>query len=103
MAGFYVTTKTKKNKSTSIFLSDITQVIATKGQHKLEYKSSKFQHIEQLDFLPSAKIKTGLNLPPFQKKPRGVAKEKKQNILKQLRSIIPKERVLFWENLPCQE
>jgi len=52
-----------------------------------------------MDFLQNKIKKAGMKRAKQCELPCGIAKEKKDNIIKNLQSIIPANRLEFWKNL----
>lgn len=97
-------TKLTKSNPVRVYMADIVQVVASRGKNTLAYKSS-FQEdtFKELDFLMQKAIKKGIPIPDPFVKPIGFPKEKRDKLLKELGSIIPGNRQVFWKNIPIQE
>lgn len=92
-----------KKQEKRIYLCDIVQIKATRGNFFLYYKSSLTDDFNKLDFLCKKAMRKGGILSqsvPHRTEPRGFPKTKKDAILKNLSGIMPENRLSFWMNLP---
>nr|CAH7755022.1 unnamed protein product [Callosobruchus chinensis] len=89
-----------------VYLSDVVEVTAKRGSLCLEYKTDFVESdLKTLNFL---KVSLGnkkhqMSLPEKQSDNRGIPVIKRDTILKNLSSIMPKARLRFWENIPVSE
>ncbi|KAF2892453.1 hypothetical protein ILUMI_13718, partial [Ignelater luminosus] len=58
---------------------------------------------KEVNFLAVKYYKDGFTIPKCCTIPRGVSEEKKANLILKLKSIAPKIRLKFWEDLPISE
>jgi len=67
----------------------------------LQYKTNLTEtEFKELDFICKKNMKkNGILMALPKVKPCGVAKEKVESILQNLKDILPENRKLFWENL----
>lgn len=90
-----------KKQQPRIYLKDIVQVRAKRGEKFLTYKTSFLNSDEtKLDFLKAEYAKNGVSVDLVRKHIRGITEERKSNIIKSLSSIIPDHHLQFWKNLP---
>ncbi|CAH2016781.1 unnamed protein product [Acanthoscelides obtectus] len=88
-----------------IYLKDIVQITARRGQYYLLFKTShsEWEPNNCLYFLQFKATKpNGMKLPEPLHKPRGFPSEKKEHILKVLNTIMPENRKDFWRNIPAR-
>jgi len=91
----------QKLKQCSVLLKEIVCIKAERGKFVLRYKTKLTEmEFKELDFICKKNMKKNdilMALPKVQ--PCGVAKEKVESILQNLKDILPENRKLFWENL----
>lgn len=87
------------------YLKDMVEITATRGEHTLTYRTSFAADSEYipLNFLKSKEAKYGVKFPMNKKPVRGVTQERKNAILTQLSSIMPENRLQFWNSLPVND
>lgn len=85
------------------YLQSMVQVSFMRGDHTLQYKNNFNDDFLTLNFLTSKAYKTGVPRPKPLKEPRGITKERKENLLSKLSEIIPPNRLEFWKNLPVSQ
>lgn len=66
-------------------------------QYKTRHDDKSFSH---LNFLNGNCLKGGIGKPQAMVAPRGVVKERKEQLVKKLTGIIPPNRLQFWTSLP---
>ncbi|CAH0560418.1 unnamed protein product [Brassicogethes aeneus] len=86
------------------YMKDIVEVTAERGKYILTYKTGfdTDNTCISLDFL-SKNASRQLHPPPDKANPRGITRERKKPIEKNLFPIIPTSRRLFWESLPVND
>lgn len=84
-------------------LTNIVQIIATRGSKKLSYKTSFDGDLYQLDFLSIKGQQNVSKKPDSLKKPCGVNEEVKKNMVKNFLPLMPSNRHSFWQNLLVEE
>lgn len=86
------------------YLRDMVEVCFQRGSNSIFYKCSfNSPEYTQLDCLKQYISKRGLTLPLQKTQPRGIATERKNNILHKLVPLMPPNRKMFWENLPVND
>ncbi|KAL1506646.1 hypothetical protein ABEB36_005971 [Hypothenemus hampei] len=85
------------------YLKNMTELVATKGQHFLTYKTDFNQEdYYKLDFIKiNAKKDNTVPLPKL--RDRGIKSERKEAIIKNLLPLMPANRHAFWLNLAVNE
>lgn len=91
-----------KNMENRPYLSNITQVTAERGNFSLKYKTDNEQ-IFEMDFLQNKIKKNEIKMPKANNSSCGISKEKKDNLVKNLQTIMPANRMNFWINLNIKE
>lgn len=84
-------------------LADIVCLKAVRGAFTLQYKKTyeEDEPYKDLNFLKQSAMKKGGMLFPIRKvQPDGFSKKKVENILHNLRNILPENRKPFWRSLP---
>lgn len=82
------------------YLSDIVQIMATRGTRTLKYLTDfDLEEPLEMDFLKINWFKNGIPLPDSHKDARGIPTSKKQAIIKHLCPLMEESRRIFWENL----
>ena len=85
------------------YLKDMVQVMATRGENILKYKTSFSSAEFTLNFLRANNFKNGVPFTKERKAERGISEARKKEILTKLGPIMPKNRSIFWENLPVND
>lgn len=85
------------------YLQSMVQVRFTKNKNTLEYKNDFNEEFVTLNFMTANAFKTGVPPPKPLLIPRGILKERKENLLKKLSGIIPVNRLNFWKDLYISE
>jgi len=80
-------------------LADLVQVKFVKGHHSLFYKCS-FSAESFTEFAFLKKTYKCVNPGPMYNMPRGISTNKKKDILAKLCPLMPKNRRVFWKELP---
>lgn len=87
-----------------VYLKDIVAVRVERGSFNLKYKKSHGNEaFQELDFLQTKIIKNKEFPNAPQKVERGIAKERKQEIIGKLVPLMPENRRSFWLNLPVSD
>lgn len=89
-----------------VYVSNLVQVVAKRGLLHLEYKNDFLDSdLKQLTFLKVSIIKKKHQMadPERYSVSRGIPVSKRDNLLKNLASIIPQDRLRFWENIPVSD
>lgn len=80
-------------------IPDMIHLIFTRGMYTMSYKTKFTENPIMIDFLIAPVMKEGFPAPLQRSLDRGISYERKQNILGQLRPIIPANKLQFWETL----
>lgn len=89
-----------------VHVSNLVQVVAKRGSFCLEYKNNfSDSDLKQLNFLKDSINKNTHQMthPEKYSKSRGIPVSKRDNILRNLSPIMPKDRLRFWENIPVSD
>nr|CAI5848752.1 unnamed protein product [Callosobruchus analis] len=88
-----------------VYLSDVVEVTAKRGSLCLEYKTDFVNDVKILNFLKVslANKRHQMSHPEKQAENRGIPVTKRDIILKNLSSIMPKARLRFWEDIPISD
>ncbi|CAH2101389.1 unnamed protein product [Euphydryas editha] len=88
-----------RNIEPRVYLRDIMSVKAEKGHYNIKFKDNLESEWKELDFLQVKKNKV---FPKAVSKsaPRGITKERKEEILAKLVPLIPEHRRIFCRTLP---
>lgn len=89
-----------------VYITDLVEVVAKRGCLHLEYKDHFMnKEFKQLNFLKVSLATNTQQIPEPEKytKSRGIPTLKRDNILKNLSSVMPKDRLKFWENIPTSD
>lgn len=99
------TSQYKLNKITPRpFINDMVYLIFTRGKLTLQYKNDFDQDFIEVNILLKAMEKRGVIPKPVAKQqPRGIAKSRKENLVRKLEEILPPNRLEFWKNLAVTE
>lgn len=101
----FVSQQKLKQQPNRVYLTDIVQITARRGEFSLLFKVSycKFEPANCLDFLQikAAKV-NGMKLPNSLSGPRGFPTEKRDNILQNLSQVMPDNRKDLWRNIPTR-
>ncbi|CAG9773648.1 unnamed protein product [Ceutorhynchus assimilis] len=92
-----------KLKQEKVYLHDIVQIVARRGEMILYYKNDYEGELLPLNFLNAKILKSGIPNPSQQSTFRGISGERRNgivNLIKGASSIIPSNRIQFWENIP---
>lgn len=82
------------------YLQDIVFVKFERGKRHLNFKTDfNTPLFTELNFLLSKFEKGVLPSPTSKTHERGISTERKRNLLIKLNGIVPKNRLLFWQNL----
>ncbi|CAH0731341.1 unnamed protein product, partial [Brenthis ino] len=92
--------KVKDKEGNRVYLRDIVEVLVQRGKHCLFYKKD----FNETDYRHMFCLKSK-TLPIFSQRtgPKGIDLQKKHNIIKQLGTLMPENRLLFWKNLPISK
>ncbi|KAF0695234.1 Uncharacterized protein FWK35_00038743, partial [Aphis craccivora] len=92
----------KISKSTNrVLLKDVVSIKAVRDKFILYTKCNFEEEYSELDFLKKNVMKmSGMARPEPLKGPCGIPVEKKNDILNNLKQVIPQNRKQFWENIP---
>lgn len=104
---FYVwkdyASKTKLKKITpKLVLRNIVEVKVVKNCKEIFFKKHFNEEYEKLNFLIAKHAKSGLSRPLNKTQPNGITNERKQQLLKLLKNVIPTNRFEFWEKMPVR-
>lgn len=82
-------------------LNDMVSLMFEKGQLSLKYKLEFSEPYRVLNFVLSKCTKQN-SVPKAEcrRKFRGISKERRDNLVEKLKSIIPQNRLFFWKSLP---
>lgn len=102
--------KYKAKDSNKVYLHDIVQICAKKGDFFLSYRTDFEKPALPLDFIKKNILKLGkIPIPDPVTQPRGISVERRDGIIKLIQSnsnhgngnkIIPVNRLEFWSNIP---
>lgn len=102
--------KYKAKDSDKVYLHDIVQVCAKKGDFFLSYRTDFEKPALPLDFIKKNILKSGkIPNPAPVSQPRGISVKRRDGIIKLIQSnssqgngnkIIPLNRLEFWSNIP---
>lgn len=99
--------KIRKNQIEKAYIHDMVQVYVKRGQMSLYYKKDFNGPPVELNFLNAKINKSGIPPPTPKGKPRSISKERRDNIISKLlesdNSIMPKNRLNFWKEIPITE
>lgn len=90
-----------RNIEPRVYLRDTMSVKAEKGHYTIKFKQNLESEWKELDFL-QVKVKKNKAFPNAVSKstPRGITKERKEEILAKLVPLMPENRRNFWTTLP---
>ncbi|KAF2887520.1 hypothetical protein ILUMI_18651 [Ignelater luminosus] len=86
-----------------LYLSDMVYVSFTRNPKTLRYQTEFCGEQKEVNFLAAKYYKDEFIIPTCRTIPRGVSKEEKANLIPKLKSIAPKNRLKFWEDLPISK
>lgn len=89
-----------QNSSPRAYLKNMTQVCFKRGSFDLHYKEDFDQEYMSLKFLNDKYLKNQRLVLTFRTQPKGIDEERKLNLITKLSPIIPKHKMLFWQNVP---
>lgn len=94
---YYKVSKTKPRP----YLADMVYVRADRGSLTLKYRKEYSTSADEfnLDFLQAKFSKSGVPLPPKKSEYRGISKERKEKLIKNLGKLMPDHKLEFWETL----
>lgn len=82
------------------YLCDIVHLRFERGFNILKYKNSyNDENFNELNFLLAKEYKSGVPKPCKKIVPKGISSHKKENLIKKIKEIAPKNRLSFWESL----
>jgi len=84
------------------YIADMVLVRALRGRNSLQYQTGFDTEPIDLNFLNAKAFKQGIQRAPRHVAPRGIPKEKKDDIVKKLIHLMPVPRREFWLNLPVE-
>lgn len=82
------------------YMCRFREVAFVRGSNEIFYKTEFNGEQIKLNFLTAKTQKEGVPKAVSRKVPRGVDKLRKNNLIKKLGDIVPKNRLAFWEELP---
>lgn len=86
------------------YLRDMSEVCFKRGSNSIFYKNDfNSPEYTQLDCLKQCVTKKGFTAPVQNTGPRGIASGRKSNIIEKLGSLMPPNRLQFWESLPVND
>lgn len=98
LASSYQLQKMSADKSRPM-LKDLCEVVVKRGHKQLFCKTSWREEQKELHFLNKKYLKSSLEPPQPQSSNRGITRERKTTILKNLSNLIPAHKLEFWKNL----
>lgn len=99
------TSKHKLQKlSERIYLKNIVQINFKRGCKSFLYKTHFSENPKSSPDIFLAKfIKYDLTKPESRNSPRGIALQRKNTLIDKLKSHVPPNRIIFWQNLPVAD
>ncbi len=86
----------KTKRTEDVYMKDIVYVRAKRGKKTLVYKTGYNSSEEfELDFLQFKAMKNGIPAPQIKTNYRGIAKSRKENIIRKLGPLMPDNRLSF--------
>ncbi|KAJ2954865.1 hypothetical protein O0L34_g3183 [Tuta absoluta] len=100
----YVSDRRIQNSNPRAYLKDMVQVCFTRESYDLKYKNNFKDEYTELRFVNDKFIKDpSIMRLEFHTKPKGVDSKRKDEIIRNLLSIIPNHKHKFWLNFPTNE
>lgn len=85
------------------YLKNMVHLNFKRGENVFSFKNNFSEEFTVLNFLSAKEQKEGVKKPFCITKPRGIALERKTNLISKLHTIIPHNRMKFWEEIATSE
>lgn len=92
--------KNKKHNSEYPYLQHISKVSTVRGSYLLRYEKDWDGEEKTMNFLKQTIMKKGFPVAMSKNSPDGISIEKKDELIKVLKPILPDDRLKFWNELP---
>lgn len=89
-----------QNANPRVYLKNISQIRFIRSSFDLHYKNDFAENYKTMKFLNDKFLKNPQLGIRFRSLPKGIERDRKQNIIDKLSPIIPKHKMFFWQNLP---